>query len=489
MLVWEENRFVTNGVQPLESAAFARAQRSSSSSAIFNSSRYPVHNDSHADPVLVQDAVDMVTRDRNHPSIIIWSLCNELGCLRLDASGGTVAMEFKLALYAVDTSRPITGNTVQPEPFLQGALVDNFALAMDVQSFSYDYGSYERYHRTTPWKPTGGGESGSCQSDRDYYGPTNKTSGHLSMFTYGSPSSLSEASATGVFACTARSWAAAASRPWIYGSYLWTGYDYRGETMLGWPDVSSHFGSFDIAGFAKDRIGYYHAWWGDWRDESGACGGGQGAGAVSLSLSPSRDWTAPVPEGTAIPVTVTTCAAFVELYLNGILQGSGRRAMPQFGYLNWTTTFTRGNLTAVALDHTGATLAVRTLLSAGAPTALRLTIDSPYNWKRNGSVIAADGMDAALLRAEIIDADGVLVPNADANVSIAIVGPAHVKGVSNGDPAYHGPEVGTVTIKTFHGLARVIISSNALGATGEIRVTATASGLVSGEVRLVATTE
>jgi beta-galactosidase len=80
----------------------------------------------------------MVLRDRNHPSVVVWSLCNELGCDSNDPNGGVLANQFKIALYAADSTRPITSNTVQ-SPYLSGRIVDEFAETMDVQSFSYEY--------------------------------------------------------------------------------------------------------------------------------------------------------------------------------------------------------------------------------------------------------------------------------------------------------------------------------------------------------------
>lgn len=181
LLVWEENRFVTAGVQPVsrsrshtdsqkkneneDSSLSQEVNENGSVSQPFKSSQ-----PSPADPILLQDAQDMALRDRNHPSIIVWSLCNELGCVADSPDGGTLAIQFKLAILAADGQRPITSNTVQ-SPYLSHRLTDSFALAMDVQSFSYEYTSYAGFHESVPWRPVGGGEAGSCVSDRGYYGP------------------------------------------------------------------------------------------------------------------------------------------------------------------------------------------------------------------------------------------------------------------------------------------------------------------------------
>ena len=206
-----------------------------------------------------------------------------------------------------------------------------------------------------------------------------------------------------------------------------------------------------MAGFPKDGVGYYKAWWLDGEEcastsiaNNVTSGNGNGNGngssnaaaaaAVSLSISPN-DWTAPVAVHAPINVIVTTCAAAVQLYLNGVPQGAAPQPVERFGYAEWTTTtFEPGNLTAVGYGADGKVLAVQTILTAKAATHLELWIESPYGG-RDASHIAADGQDAALLGVRLVDADGVMVPNADVNVTFTVNGPADVIGVHNGDPA------------------------------------------------------
>ena len=400
---------------------------------------------------------------RNHPSIVIWSLCNELGCVADSPDGGTLGIQFKLALYAVDPSRPVTGNTVQ-SPYLEGRLVDAFSQSMDVQSFSYEYNAYTAYHAAAPWKPIGGGESASCHIDRGYYGPTNSTAGHVSPDT--------------VWSCVQSSWQPAAELPFVFGNFAWTGFDYYGEVYpLGAPDVSSHFGIFDLAGFDKDGTGYYRAWWRD-----GACDGS--SSPVPLAISPS-EWTAPVAVGARIDVTVTTCAAAVDLFVNGVRQGAAGppSVMPRLGVLTWPVTFEPGNVTAVAYDAGGAVLATRTIITASAPYAIFAWVEDIYRGGRNGTHIAADGRDAALLGVSLVDRNGVAVPNADVNVSFGVAGPGVVIGVANGDPADRAPPK-TTWRYTFHGLVRAVVASSAAGASGDIVVSVTAPGLVPAQVTL-----
>lgn len=324
--------------------------------------------------------------------------------------------------------------------------------------------------------------------DRGYFGPTDRKNGYMGMFDNGFPpvaAAVANASLDmtephspdaerpmGVFECARRSWSSVMALPYVYGNFAWTGMDYKGETTLGWPDVNSHYGIHDMAGFAKDSVGYYEAWWRD----ADACTG--------ISISPS-EWTAPVAIGTPINVHVTTCAAYASLYINGVLQSPGKAKMDRFGFLAWSVPFKPGNITAYGYDSAGNELSSKTIASAKAPKQLKLTVDAPYNG-RNASQLTADGQDVVLLRAVLLDSDGIAVPNADVNVSFEIVtGPATVIGVANGDPADHSPDKGTWR-RTFHGLARGIVASSKVGATGQIVVKASSPGIQSGKVVLEA---
>ena len=147
-----------------------------------------------------------------HPTALP-SLCNEGGCLINDVSGGVVAAQFKAAITAVDTQRPLTANT---EWSLGSA--DTLTSVLDVMACSYNYATYQLYHDHHPFRPFMGGESASCWSDRGYYSPTNLTAGHVNM----------DFTAVSAPACASAAWAAAASTEWASGNVAWTGFDYKG---------------------------------------------------------------------------------------------------------------------------------------------------------------------------------------------------------------------------------------------------------------------
>jgi len=335
---------------------------------------------------------------------------------------------------------------------------------MDVQSFSHEFANVPAFHALAPWKAVGLGESGSCESDRGEYGRTNRTAGHVGF--------------AGVLDCVADNLAALAL-PYTFGSFHWTFTDYLGETALGWPNVSSAFGVYDLAGFAKDSALLLSAYWRG--QATGSC--------AAVALSPG-DWTAPggAVAGDAVEVTALTCAPAAELFVNGASQGGPRNATAFRGVVWPDVRFAPGNLTVVALDAGGTPLARATVLTAGAAAALRAWVESPYLPPRNGSEIAADGADVALIGVEVVDDAGVVVPGGAANVSFLVAGPAVVYGVANGDPSDHSPPKADWRL-TFHGRARAIVASAAPGAAGAITITANAPGLRPATVHLVAQAE
>jgi len=440
MLMWVENRFINKGVQPIQGPkdvpqAFPNMVTS-------------------ADAQLLADAQAMVLAARNHPSVVIWSLCNEGGCQIGAPTGGVVATQFKNVINSADPTRPITANG----EWSIGS-TDTVTNVVDVVTCSYNYGEYSQFHYTHPYKPIMGGESASCVSDRGFYGASD--SAHINSDDDG---------------CVISAWSSAASNAWDSGNFVWTGHDYKGEpSPNNWPDINSHFGVIDISGLEKDTAGYYRSWW-------------LPTGASYLKLVPG-DWNQPVATGASITIRAFTAAASVEAFVNGVSLGKQNVAL--FGVTKWTTTFQPGNISANAYDASGAVVARQTISTTGAPASIRVTqeeIGSP--------TYVADGHDVALFNVAIVDANGVVVPNANNALTFTISsGPGTIYGLANGDPADHTPDkVGMPDLSyggvwkrsAWMGYARAIVQTQ-VGSAGAITLTVTSPGLTAGSASFTST--
>jgi beta-galactosidase len=384
-------------------------------------------------PMYLADAQAFVLRDRNHPSIFIWSLCNEGGCFQGSPQGGIVASAFKTAIFAVDTMRPITGNSEDSDG-------DTLTKVLDVEAFSYNYGDYLNFHLKTPWKTLIGGESASCTSDRFYYGPTNQTTGFVNADDSG---------------CVVGAWQPAVENTFLVGNFAWTGHDYKGEpTPTNWPSINSHFGIIDICGFNKDSVGYYRSWW---RNDP-----------TSIHIEPSN-WNSPVPVGSSLTAVVYSSGSSVELLVNGVSQG--KKSVPYLGMVEFPNTiFTPGSISAISYDVSGAVLATETVSTTGTTASIRLSVDFPAD-----GFLVADGADVALVRVSAFDSNGIFVPDANFYVNFTVTG-GTVYGVCNGNPNDHDSDKATFR-SLFNGLARVIVQSTTT--PGAITVTATPSNGVA----------
>ena len=168
------------------------------------------------DPMYLNDAQAMVLRDRNHPSVIIWSLCNEGGCMQGDPDGGYVGAAFKKAIFDADDSRPVTANS-------EDTPGDTLTKVMDVNSFSYNYQEYDDFHIKYPFRTIIGGESASCVSDRTTYLPKCQGPGQGGRRCNDAASGHVDSDAA---VCAVSAWgSSAATRPWIVGNFAWTGLD------------------------------------------------------------------------------------------------------------------------------------------------------------------------------------------------------------------------------------------------------------------------
>jgi len=394
------------------------------------------------------DVGALAVRDRNHASVIWYSLCNEAGCGNGSLLADDLVEQCKTNAYVADGSRSVGANMGWISPIWPGTPMST---ALDVMGCSHcSRNDMLTYHMKEPTKPLVMTECCSCENQRgeDADMPHNSTLVHFN-------DDVSE--------CLSGQVSQSDQVEWIAGTFVWTFHDYMGEPG-NWPHVSSSFGAIDLAGFAKPPTWWYRAVW--LANISTTDPGRPPIPSTSTSVRIVESWQAPAA-GTTRSIHVLTNAPFAQLLVNGVAQGA---PLPVPSFLATASfpsvTFAAGTLTANALASDGVTiLASHSTHSWGAPASLALTMDAPSLATGTGSAVFVDGADVALLRAAVLDAAGNVVLDSTLNVSFAVTsGPGFVAGVGNGDPACQEPSQASWR-SAYHGLARAIV-----------RVTVDASG-------------
>jgi len=381
----------------------------------------------------------LILRDRNHPSVFIWSFGNEEKYIQGTEAGARVAAVMQDVVHKLDPTRLCTAA-------MNSGWGDGFSKVIDVQGCNYTWsGDPDKFRAEFPGKPMIGTETASTRSTRGIF-DNDEERGYFSAYDLNTTHYLN---VNGVHSnLTAEGWwKYYAARPFMSGVFNWTGFDYRGEpTPYKWPCISSHFGCIDTCGFPKDNFYYYQAWW---------------SGQTVLHLLPHWNW--PGNEGRGIEVWCYSNCKEVELFLNG--KSLGKKAMPINGHLAWNVKYEPGTLSARGYD--GAKVIAETKVeTTGAAAAVQLAPDRP--------TINADGEDSSIINVSVTDARDRVVPVADNLVHFEISGPGKIIGVGNGDPSSHEADKASER-KVFCGLAQVIVQTTPKA--GEIKLTATAEGL------------
>jgi beta-galactosidase len=405
-----------------------------------------------------RDLVDFLRRDRNHPSVVLWSLGNEIGEQHA-ASGDTVLRMLRDIAHREDPTRPITtGNDhIYAD---DGATTLPFLSLLDVVGYNYVDRWHERRelyaeqdrHDHPDWKMIGT-ESGSVRGTRGEY------------FLGSDPERVQPNYTTGMIRAE-QLWRFVSLHDYFAGDFMWTGIDYLGESS--WPRKSSTSGVLDLVGFPDDGYYFYQSRWTE---------------APMVHLFPHWNW--PGRGGQLIPVLAYTNCDAVELYLNGRSLGEKRLEFPRQGtsggwnsyahpqvfpttadlHLSWDVPYEPGLLRAVGKRH-GEVVATDEVRTAGPAVSLRVRVDRAE--MRSGI------RDVAHVEVQVVDADGVVVPTADDLVHFTVEGAGRLLAVGNGDPADHSSYQAKER-RAFHGLLLAMIQSG--DATGTIRVTARADGL------------
>ncbi|MCE4557805.1 beta-galactosidase GalA [Pelomonas cellulosilytica] len=386
----------------------------------------------------------LVRRDRNHPSVILWSIFNEEP-LQSTEAGYEMARRMVAEIRKLDPTRPVTGA-------MHGGLTTdrNAADAVDVVGLNYQIWIYDEYHRKHPRRPLTSTEDTSAFMTRGAYESDRQAQ---VMGSYDEePSSWGNTHRD--------AWKAIAQRPFIAGSFVWTGIDYRGEpTPYEWPSASSFFGAMDLAGFAKGAFWIHQAQWVKDRPV--------------VKLQPHWNWTG--REGRDIRVMVTSNAQRVRVLLNG--QPVGEQAVDPYQMNHFQVPYAPGRIEAVALQD-GKEVARDVVETSGSAVRLVLTPDRP--------ALAGDGLDAVPVTVSAVDAQGRAVSLAQDKVSFTLEGDGAIIGVGNGDPNSHEPDKAHER-SLFNGLAQVIVQSCRDG-QGRLRLRVTAEGLQPAQVDLALTT-
>lgn len=404
----------------------------------------------------VRDLTDMVLRDRNHPSVFIWSIGNEVMEQWTDTipSAAPIALELAGIVRRLDPTRPITNannNGSVKNPVL-------LSRATDLDGHNYHHEKWPRLPELFPGHSFIITEAMSALNTRGKYeqpsdsiaayetpyvknhGPQPPADGHVSAYDdrYAFWGSLHETSLK-LFE----------KYDFLSGIFIWQGIDYLGEpTPYEWPARSSYFGIVDLAGFPKDPYYLYQSEW---------------TTRPMLHLFPHWNWSA----GDTIDVWAYTNGDDAELFLNGKSLGV-RRKTAEMRHLVWRVPYQPGTLRAVARAR-GKAIATATESTTGRAVRVKLTPDRP--------VIRADGKDLSFITVTAVDASGADVPTADNLVRFAIQGAGTIVGVDNGDEVSHLPLKGD-SMRLFNGKALVIVQSQR--SPGAATITATSDGLTNG---------
>jgi beta-galactosidase len=391
----------------------------------------------------------MIRRDRNHPSIFAWSLCNEEVNWQGIAGGATLIQVMQNLAHSLDPWRKCTAA-------VNFSWNSGFATVIDVQGLNYEkYGNLDCFHRDAPTLPAMGTEVSDVLTTRGKY-YVDKVNCYMPGYDIVFQNGDYGFGYTANFGQPAETWwPRYTARSWLGGGFVWTGFDYRGETTpYGFPCINSASGVLDTCGFFKDQAYYYQANW---------------TAKPMLHLFPHWNWSA----GTNVNVWVFGNCDSVELFTNGV--SLGRKLLNMQNHVEWNVPWISGTLKAVGYSHL-ASIITNSWTTSLTPTAIALWPDR--------STILADGRDVSVVTVAALDPQGNLVPTASNTVSFAVSGGAII-GVGNGNPSSLEADKGTQR-SLFNGLAQVIIQST--NVAGSITLTATSSGLPTTNITIIEAT-
>ncbi|PKK86229.1 MAG: glycoside hydrolase family 2 [Thermoplasmata archaeon HGW-Thermoplasmata-1] len=437
-----------------------------------------------------RDLENLIKRDRNHPSVVIWSVGNEITDMTLP-EGKDILKNLIDKVRELDPTRPVTvgtpayftptSNLLETMSMLEvvgynygeRTIPDLNLLPAQIQPVENRVALYDLDRLLYPDRKMIATETTSEMSSRGHYKKPYDAGG-ISLFNMGG---MGDGQCSGYDDDWLQgwshqgSWRAVKNRDFMSGLFIWTGFDYRGEPLpyggsVGFESdlepVSSYFGIFDLCGFPKD---HYYLYKSQWTDEP------------TLHIFPHWNWENAGPEWTTVTVWAYTNCDTVELFVND--QSMGKRtfsSLPEGNldlHIEWEVPYSPGTLKAVG-SRNGRVLCIEEIKTAGAPAKIELTPDR--------CTISADGCDLSYITVRILDKDGNFMPIAENQITFSISGEGKIRGVCNGDALSHEDPTGN-TIKASAGMCLLVLQSTTRA--GEIKLTASSSGLISDTTTII----
>jgi beta-galactosidase len=412
------------------------------------------------------DLSSMIDRDRNHPSVVLWSVGNEIPEQKTE-EGAKLLNSLITAVHKKDPSRPVTSacDNIAADG---GETTPSFLKQLDIVGYNY----VDRWHarrelfydidrHDNPNRKMIGSES------------ISNSGGIRGDYSLGADSNLVHPNYNYGMIDAEQLWKFVSTRDYVIGDFMWTGIDYLGEAF--WPEKSSAFGVLDLCGFPKDGYYFYQSQWTD---------------KPMVHLFPHWNWKG--REGQVIPVMCYTNCDVVELFLNGKSFGEKRIEFPRQGnsggwnkydkprinpttgdlHLEWDVPYAPGILKAVGKKD-GKIVSVEEIKTTGKPAAIFIKADR--------DTISSNGQDISIIKVDVLDADGRIVPVADNLIEFQIEGEGKIIGVDNGNPVDHDSYKLTKR-KAFNGLCQAIVQST--NKPGKIKLTVNSLDLKESSIEL-----